>query len=325
MRIVIMETGSFGVPTVKRLYESSHEIVALVTQPRPEEKPNAKPVRDALPEPEVVQLAQAHGTPVLRFARIKNPEAVEQLKALQADVFFICDYGQILSKEGIQAARLGGINLHGSILPKYRGSAPVQWTVFHGDSVAGATVIHITPEVDAGPMLSVVKTDVDENETADQLERRLAELGAPEVVRAMDQLERDPNHVSTAIVQEAALACGAPKLKKAMAQIDWSTSAEAIRNKVRAFEPWPRTFTTWQKSPKKPPMRLILLPIPEILSIRVPEGTEPGTVLAVGDVLAVATGNGALGIRRLQPAGKKPQTIPEFLCGNSVQPGDVLK
>lgn len=321
MRIVLMETGSFGVPTVKKLYESRHEIAALVTQPKPEPRPGREP----LPDSEVVQLAEAHGTPILRFAKIKSPEAVEQLKALNADVFFICDYGQILSTEGIQAAKFGGINLHGSILPKYRGAAPVQWTLLNGDVKAGATVIHITPQVDAGPILSIVETDVDPNETADVLEARLAELGAPEVLRAFDQLELDPEHIATACVQDETLACGAPKLKKQMSQIDWTESAETIRNKVRAFEPWPRTFTTWQKSAKKPPMRIILLPIPEILPMEVPQGTEPGTVLAVGEVLAVASGKGVLGIRQIQPAGKKPQSIADFLCGNAIQVGDVLK
>lgn len=317
MRIVIMETGSFGVPTVKRLYESNHEIIALVTQPQPEPKPGREP----LPEPEIVRLVQANGTPILRFPQIKAPEAVEQLQSLNADIFFICDYGQILSKEGIQAARLGGINLHGSILPRYRGSAPVQWTLFNGDKIAGATVIHITPEVDAGPMLSVVKTEVGEDETADLLEARLAELGAPEVLKALNALEHDPEHIMTAVIQDHAQACGAPKLKKHMAMIDWSASAVEIRNKIRAFEPWPRTFTTWQKSPKKPPMRLIILPVPEILSMEIPEGTLPGTILAAGEILAVATGNGVLGIRRIQPAGKKPQSISDFLCGNPIQPG----
>ncbi|MDO4630261.1 MAG: methionyl-tRNA formyltransferase [Planctomycetia bacterium] len=321
MKIVIMETGSFGVPTVKMLYESNHEIIALVTQVKPEGKPSREP----LPEPEVVQIAVAHGTPILRFPKIKAPEAVAALKELNADIFFICDYGQILSSDGIQAARLGGVNLHGSILPKYRGSAPVQWTVFHGDKVAGATVIHITPEVDAGPMLSIVTTEVGENETADQLEQRLAELGAPEVIRALDALEKDPEHVARATVQDSSQACGAPKLKKSMSVIDWSTSAVAIRNKIRAFEPWPRTFTTWVKSAKKPPLRLILLPTPEILPMNVPEGTEPGTILAVGDVIAVATGDGVLGIRHLQPAGKKPQSAADFRSGNGIQVGDKFQ
>ncbi|MBE6426059.1 MAG: methionyl-tRNA formyltransferase [Thermoguttaceae bacterium] len=321
MRIVVMETGSFGVPTVKLLYESRHEIAALVTQPKTENKTRREP----LPEPEIVQLAEAHGTPILRFPKIKDPEAVAALRELNADIFFICDYGQILSPEGIQAARLGGINLHGSILPKYRGSAPVQWTILNGDAEAGATVIHITPEVDAGPMLSIVRTPVGENETADVLEARLAELGAPEVLRAIDALEKDPDHLAAAVIQDASQACGAPKIRKQMAQIDWSLSAEEIRNRVRAFEPWPRTFTTWQKSEKKPPMRLILLPVPELLAMEVPAGTVPGTVLAVGETLAVATGNGVLAIRQLQPAGKKPQSVFDFLCGNAIQVGDVLK
>lgn len=323
MRIVIMETGSFGVPTAKMLYESEHEIAALVTKSKPEPRPNCAP----LPDPEIVQLALAHGTPIYRFPKIKAPEAVEQLKKFEADLFFICDYGQILSHEGIQTARLGGINLHGSILPKYRGPAPVQWSVYNGDKIAGATVIHITPEVDAGPMLAIVKTEVGVDETADVLEARLAQMGAPFVLQAIHDFAQNSNHVATAIVQDPLLACGAPKLRKQDAQIDWCTSAEAIRNKIRAFEPWPRTFTTWKKSEKKPPLRLILLPTPQVVPpecITVPEGTRPGTVLHVGESLWVATGDGVLAIQRIQPAGKKEQSISDFQCGNPLKPGDVL-
>lgn len=322
MRIVIMETGSFGVPTVKKLYETGHEIVALVTRPKPVPRPNCAP----LPDPEVVRIAEAHGTPVYRFPKIKAPEAVETLKKFGADLFFICDYGQILSHDGILAARLGGINLHGSILPKYRGPAPVQWSVFNGDKVAGATVIHITPEVDAGPILSIVRTDVGDDETADVLEERLAQLGAPAVIQAVEAFAQNSNYVAAAEIQDASQACGAPKLRKQDALIDWNCSAAAIRNKIRAYEPWPRTFTMWQKSEKKPPLRLILLPTPEIMTeMTVPAGTLPGTVLKVGELLCVATGGGVLGIRRFQPAGKKEQTVSEFLCGNPIKPGDMLR
>ena len=320
MKIVVMETGAFGVPSVRALYETEHEILALVTRPRVE-----NPTRRELPEPEIVQLAQSHGTPVLRFASIKSPEAVASLRELDADLFFICDYGQILSRDGISAARLGGVNLHGSLLPKYRGSAPVQWALWNGDSQTGVTVIHITPEIDAGPIMSAAKMTIPDDWTAAELEPALSELGAPLVVRAVEQLARDASTVNSAAVQDASAACPAPKLRKTHSPIDWTRGAREIRNQIRALEPWPRTFTTWQKSESKPPIRLILLPIPEIIDCEIPDATPPGTVLSVGETLVVTTGCGALSIRKIQPAGKKPQTIPEFLCGNAVRPGDVLK
>ena len=315
MKIVVIGTGAFGVPTFEALYRTPYEIAALVTQPKPE-------TRRPLPTPEMVQLAEAHGTPIHTFADIKSPEAVAALWNFHADLFFICDYGQILSQEGIRAARLGGLNLHGSLLPKYRGAAPVNWALYHGDKTAGITVIYITPEVDAGPMIASASLEVGPDETAPELEKRLARLGAPCVVQAVDELARDEAVQNHAVPQDASLACGAPKLKRRHSTIDWSQSAQQIHNQIRALEPWPRTITFWKKSPDKPALRLIPLPKTQVLDG--PANEVPGTVLAVGETLQVATGDGILAISHLQPSGKKALTLPEFLCGNPMRVGDRL-
>lgn len=314
-----MGTGSFGVPTLEMLYETEHEIAALVTQPAAR-SPRGK----ELPPPEIVQCAMRHGTPIVRFEKIKSPEAVAYLKSLNADLFFICDYGQILSREGIQAARLGGLNLHGSLLPRYRGAAPVQWAVYNGDKTAGITVIYITPEIDAGPMVEKAALEVLPDETADQLERRLAKLGAPCVVRAIHELAANEDLRNHALPQDPLQASGAPKLKKTDAHIDWTRSATQIRNQIRALEPWPRTYTDWERVPGKPPVRLMILPVPTLLSTELPPGTPPGTVLSVGETLDVATGDGILSIRRVQPSGKKPMDIPSFANGYGIKKGSVL-
>lgn len=319
MKIVCMGTGTFGIPTLEALYQHpSHEVAALVTQPVPQTHTQKKP----LPTPEIVRIAEQHQTPVYHIAKIKSPEAVETLRSFQADLFFICDYGQILSQEGIQAARLGGLNLHGSLLPKYRGAAPVHWAIYNGDEETGVTVIHITPEMDAGPMVASEKVRILPEETTSELEARLARIGAPHVLHVVNRLAENEDPSQWAIPQDPALACGAPKLRKAFAQIDWNRSAVEIRNQIRAFEPWPRTFTHWMKTPGKPPIRLIPQPIPQILEMSVPENTAPGTILTVGEVLAVATGKGVLGIHLLQPSGKRVLTIPEFRCGYGIQAGD---
>lgn len=321
MKIVCMGTGTFGIPTLEALYQHpSHEVVALVTQPVPQTHTQGKP----LPTPEIVQLAEKHQTPIYHFAKIKSPEAIETLRSFQADLFFICDYGQILSQEGIQAARLGGLNLHGSLLPKYRGAAPVHWAIYNGDEETGITVIHITPEMDAGPMVASEKVPILSDETTPELEARLARIGTPHVLHVIDRMANGEDLSQWAVPQDPALACGARKLRKQFAQIDWNRSAVEIRNQIRAFEPWPRTFTHWVKTPGKPPIRLIPHPVPEILEMPHPENTPPGTILAVGEVLAVATGKGVLGIRLLQPSGKRPLTIPEFHCGYGIQPGTTF-
>lgn len=312
-----MGTGNFGVPSLRALYETGHEIAGLVTQPAALDR-RGRP----LPDPEIVRLAEAHGTPLFRFAKIKSSEAVAQLRELCADVFFICDYGQILSHEGIVSARLGGVNLHGSLLPRYRGAAPVQWAMYHGDREAGVTVLHVTPEVDAGPMMDSASLTVPEDWTAVELERALAELGAPLVVRAMARLESGVDTFQ-AVPQDAAQVCGAPKLRKSHARVDWSRSAVEIRNQVRAFEPWPRAFTVWKRAGSDRELRLILLPIPDAVGDSAPDGAAPGTVLHVGETLDIATGRGVLRVHRLQPEGKNAMDVPAFLRGYPMRPGDV--
>jgi methionyl-tRNA formyltransferase len=266
------------------------------------------------------------------------------LASYRPDLLVVCDYGQILSPEVLEVARLGGINLHASLLPKYRGAAPINWAIYHGETQTGVTVIHMTPRLDAGPAIVQVATAIGPEETAAQLEPRLAELGASAVIEAIDALEAATAHP---IEQDPALATRAPRLKKENGAVDWSRPAVAIANQVRAFPPWPGTYTFWQRAGREP-LRLILHrvrvePAGEVHRhqpgeyrrlIREQRGTvtpgprteiPQGTIVeAGGGQLVVLTGDGALAIEQVQPAGKRVMTVSELLSGYGIRLGDRL-
>lgn len=310
LRLVTMSTGPFAVPLFRALYGTLHQVVGLVTQPPRAGRPGAStanPLRE---------IAAEHQTPVLDPESINTDQARTELSRLAPELFIVADYGQILSAETLAVARLGGINLHGSLLPKYRGAAPINWALYHGDAETGVTVLHMTPRVDAGPMLAQARTPIDPDETAVELERRLAELGAPLVVRAIGDVMRGRG---TALPQDASLASPARRLRKGDGAIDWSRPAEAIKNQIRALEPWPRTFTFWHR-PGGQPVRLILGQSSVVAGRQ--SGAAPGTVAPAEQELTVTTGSGELRIHEMQPAGKRMLAAAEFLRGYPVKAGD---
>ena len=312
MRLLMLGTGPFAVPTFRALYETRHEIAALVTTPPRTHR--GRPVEPICP---IRDVARQHGTAIFDPEKINAPEALQRLAGFGADLLVTCDYGQILSSDALAAAHLGGVNLHAALLPKYRGAAPINWAIYHGETTTGATVIHMTPKLDAGPCIAQVRTAIGANETAESLEARLAELGAPLVCQAIEQLE---SGLSRPLSQDAALASRAPRLKKTDGLIDWTRSATAIKNHVRAMEPWPKTYTFWHR-PKCPAVRLILGPV----SVIERDAAEiiPGTVLeAVGGRLVIAAGQDAVMPASIQPAGKRPMGIDEFLHGHHIRPGE---
>lgn len=310
MRLIMLGTGPFGIPTFRGLYETHHTVAALVTGRIKTLTPGAplNPLRD---------IAHEHGTPIFDPEDINTPEAQARLAAYDPDLLVVCDYGQILSAETLATARLGGINLHASLLPKYRGAAPIPWAIYHGETETGVSVIHMTPRVDAGPIIAQGATPIHPDETAAELEARLAELGAWFVRRAIDRLESGQLE---ALPQNPALASKAPRLKKTDGLIDWSRPAQAIRNHYRAMEPWPKTYTFWHR-PSGPPVRLIVGPLEAVE--QAPTSAPPGTVVECAkDRLLVAAGQGAILIQGVQPAGKRPMSVREFLNGYRVRAGD---
>jgi methionyl-tRNA formyltransferase len=310
MRLIVMGTGPFAVPVFEALLATDHEVVVLVTQPlgapRGSRSPAVSPMRQA---------AQAHGTPIFDPEDVNAESTRARLATYDADLLVVCDYGQILSPETLATARLGGINAHGSLLPKYRGAAPVNWAIYHGESETGVSIIHMTPRVDAGPVIAQAATPIDPEETAEQLEARLAEMGAWLARRAIDSLESGRLE---ALPQDPSQASKAPRLKKTDGLIDWSRPAVDVKNHVRAVQPWPKAYTFWHRS-EDDRLRLIVGPLKVVES----PDAAPGTVLeAAGDRLIVATGQGAARLTEVQPAGKRMLTPAEFLRGYRVQPGD---
>jgi methionyl-tRNA formyltransferase len=318
LRLIMMGTGPFALPAFRALYATRHEVVALVTQPpRPAKghcAPSPSPLR---------QVAAAHNTPIFDPPHVNVPESQAVLRQLRPDLFIVADYGQILSPGTLEIAPLGGINLHGSLLPKYRGAAPINWAIYRGDTETGVTVIHMTPKVDAGPCLAQARLAIGPDETAAELEPRLAELGAPLVCAAIDAVEAG---TAQALPQDPALASRARRLRKEDGEIDWHRPAGQIKNQIRAMQPWPRCFTCWNR-PDGQSVRLIVDRVSECPAQATSPSAPPapGTILeAAGNRLVVAAGQGALALELIQPAGKRPLSAAEFLRGYRLEPGQRL-
>jgi len=312
MRVVMMGTGPFAVPTFRALYASEHEVLALFTRPD-----RAQQGRTKTPENPMRAVAVEHGTPVHAPESVNSSEARMVLASYRPDLLVVCDYGQILKPAALEIARLGGINLHASLLPKYRGAAPINWALYHGETETGVTVIHMTPQLDAGPAIAQGKITLTPEDTADEVEPRLAELGAPLVLQAIAALEAG---TVQPLPQDATQVTKAPRLTKELGLVDWTRPAEAIANQVRALRPWPKSYTFWQRGEGEP-LRLIL----EKVRLERGRSGAPGEILeVVGDRLIVAAGSDALSIEQVQPAGKRVMSTAEFLRGYGLKPGQHL-
>jgi methionyl-tRNA formyltransferase len=318
LRIVVMGTGPFAVPMFAALRASPHEIVAVVTRPDhapPGRRPPPNPMRAA---------ATAAGLPILDPEHVNDPAAVAAIAALRPDLFVVCDYGQILSRELLAVPPLGGVNLHGSLLPRHRGAAPVQWAILAGDAATGVSVIHMTPGLDAGNVITAAATPIGSHETAADVEQRLAELGRGPVVEAIAVLQ-DAVAASrpVGVPQDAAAATRAPRITKADGIVDWTHDAGRIERMRRALEPWPRATTFFERGDGVR-QRLVLENVAVAASPAA--GAAAGTVLvAGGDRFVVACGGGtAVEILRLVPEGRRSMSAAEFLRGSPLREGSRL-
>jgi methionyl-tRNA formyltransferase len=302
------------------LCDSGHQVLALITQP---DRPQGR--KQELLASRIKQTALRRGLPVLQPESVNQPEGLELIRRLEPEIMVTAAYGQILSPELLAVPRLGGINLHGSILPAYRGAAPVARAIEHGETETGVTVIRMTPRIDAGGMISFARTPIGPDETAGELEERLAELGAPLVVEAISRLVQGTSRV---ILQDRSKVTKAPKLSKHDGQIDWTLSAQAIHNLVRAMQPWPQAATTCRPTgdEPRPSLRLIVQKTRlEAVQRFSALPFAPGTVVeAAGSSLIVAAGQGAIGLERIQLPGKKSMAAAEFLRGHRIHPGDRM-
>ncbi|WP_428306966.1 methionyl-tRNA formyltransferase [Lacipirellula sp.] len=310
MRLVMLGTGPFAVPTLRQLVASSHQVLRVVTRPPRGRRPEAPPMQVA---------AEQLALPLWQPETVNSEEAVAELQSLKPDLLVVCDYGEILKPAALAVAPHGGINLHGSLLPKYRGAAPVQWAVLNGDAETGNTVIQMTAGLDAGPCLGIDVLPIDPDESAGTLEARLAARGGDLVLQVIDALAAG---TAMPIKQDRQQASKAPRLEKEHGAIDWSRDAQAIKNQVRALDPWPRAYTSWQRGAGEP-LRLILHRT-SVVSPSPDPAAAPGMVLEAGPRLLVATGAGALEILALQPAGKRVMDAAEFLRGYQLPVGARL-
>ncbi|MFN0052788.1 MAG: methionyl-tRNA formyltransferase [Planctomycetales bacterium] len=315
LRLVMMGTGEFALPTFVGLCNTEHLVAALYTQPDRtgpgRHQGHANPMR---------QHALERGIPVFQPVQVNAPDALSQIQELHPDVLVVAAYGQILSSALLALPRLGAINVHASLLPKYRGAAPVAYAILHGESETGVSIIQILPRLDAGPILATAQTPIGALETAGELEDRLAQLAVPLIPPVLAELAAG---TARPISQSDSMATRAPKLTKEMGAIDWSRSAAEIDCQVRALQPWPKAYT-WVETPGKPRHRIVVL---EVRPARASSDSvpPPGTVVSLEtEGLGVQTGSGPVELVRVQPDGKRGMTGGDYLRGNRVQPGHRL-
>ncbi|MEL6106045.1 MAG: methionyl-tRNA formyltransferase, partial [Planctomycetota bacterium] len=316
LRIILMGTGPFAVPTFDAIRQSRHEVSLVVTKPEPPVKSRKGP-----PPAPVRIWAQTHALPLADPPSINDEAAIERLKDVGADLLVVCDYGQILKPDALASAALGGVNLHGSLLPAYRGAAPVQRALLSGDPKTGVTVIHMTPRLDAGPILGRRETPIEDRETAGELEERLSELGVELTLGCLEQLESWDRTSPIGETQEKAAATKAPRLSKQEARMDWTRSQRELDCHVRGMQPWPIAFCEVTVREGKPPVRLSILEVQAAEAD--PSGLSSGELFG-GEGLVVAVGDGALELKRVRPAGKRDMTGEEFQRGYKLDRGTRL-
>ena len=307
LRILFFGTPDFALVTLEALLRSRHRVVGAVTQP---DKPRGRGQRVA--ESPVKQRAFAAGVPVLQPMRLRDEAFLDRIAALEADLGVVAAYGKILTDRVLAMPRLGLVNVHASVLPSYRGAAPVHRAVIAGDTETGVTIMRVVKALDAGPMLAVARHPIAADETSEQLEQELAALGADLLVATLDELSAGRARETP---QNEALATYATRLTKDDGIVDWTWTAQRLHNLIRGLHPWPHAFTSLQGR------RVILhrSAVPDVL----PATTDPGTVIETHrDRIRVATGVGALDLLEVQAEGKRKMTVREFLAGHSVAVGD---
>ena len=306
LRIVFLGTPAFAVPTLDALLGSRHRVVAVLTRP---DRPRGRGQR--MFDAPVKARAAAAGIPVLQPDRLRDPVVVESLAALRADLGVVAAYGAMLPESVISAPRLGTINVHASLLPRYRGAAPVHRAIIAGERETGVTIMRIVKRLDAGPMLASVTRSIGREETSVDVERDLAHLGATLLVEIADGLAEGSVAETP---QDEDAATYAPRLTKEDGAIDWSCPAARIHDSIRGLHPWPHAFSFLDGR------RFIL--IASTADGLTASSDAPGTIVeSEGDRLVVATGNGALRLLQIQPEGKRSMSVRDFLAGHRTARG----
>ena len=296
MRIVFIGTGEIGVPTLRALQESEHELVGVVTQP---DKPVGR--EQKITGPPVKVTVAGSNTPLLQPAKIKDASAIEQLRAFKPDVIVVMAYGQILPRAILEIPTVACLNLHASLLPHWRGAAPIQAAIAAGDRETGITVMYMDEGLDTGDILLQRKIDISPNEIGASLHDRLAEIAPTTLLEALRLLA---NSNAPRIPQDKALATYAPKLNREAGRINWNESAEQIQRNIRAYNPWPGAFTEFDNRK----LKVFSAAIAELRG-------RSGEILRRDRELVVATSDGSLSLTEVQFEGKRRMSAAEFLRG----------
>ena len=307
MKIVFMGTPEYAAASLEAVIQSGREVVLVVTQP---DKPKGR--SGELVPPPVKECALNHGIPVFQPEKIKRPEEVAKLREYEADVFVVAAFGQILSQEILDMPRLGCLNVHASLLPKYRGASPIQRVILDGEEKTGITIMQMDAGIDTGDILWKKEIAIEPTDNFETLHDKLAVLGGEAIVEALDLLE-EGKLVRTK--QDDSLSCYAPLIKKEMGRLDFSKSAVVLDRQIRSMTPWPSAFTKYNGKQLK---------VWKAISLE-GKGKKalPGEVTEVTkDNITVATGDGELRIEELQLEGKKRMSCHDFLLGVKVQVGD---
>lgn len=310
IRIVYMGTPDFAVEPLEAIIKAGYEVAAVVTQPD-KQKGRGKEVKMT----PVKECALRHGIPVFQPVKIKEPEAVAELEKYQADLFVVAAFGQLLSEEILNMPEYGCINIHASLLPAYRGAAPIQWAVLNGEKESGVTIMQMDKGLDTGDMLLKRSVELSPKETGDSLHDKLMHLGAELIVEALSKLEKGELVPEK---QKDELSSYAKKLTKAMGQIDWSKDAVSLERWIRGLNSWPSAYTFFGGKTLK-------IWEAQVTEENGAQKAEPGQVVSVSrESFTVACSQGALQILSLQLEGKKRVLTREFLLGYQVEPGMIL-
>ncbi len=318
MNIVFMGTPDFAVGALQALIDAEHRITAVVTQP---DKPKGRG-KEVQMTP-VKECALKHDIPVFQPVKIKEPEAVEILKGYEADIFVVAAFGQILSEEILKMPRYGCVNIHASLLPKYRGAGPIQWAVIDGEKITGVTIMQMDKGLDTGDMLFKTEVEIAPRETADTLHDKLAAAGAKLIVEALSKIEAGE---VTPVRQDDAESSYAKMLKKSMGKIDWCMEAGKLDCLIRGLISWPGASTVYRGKTLKIWEEEVVADGPGRSGEDFMRNAAPGTVVGVErDAFYVQTGDGVLRILSVQPEGKKRMAVKDFLLGYQVKPGDMFE
>jgi len=309
MRIIFFGTSIFAIPSLKALAESSHEVLLVVTQPdrKKGRHLNLKP-------PAVKEVASSLNIPIFQPERISGQEAIERLTKMNADLFVVVSFGQILSQKALLIPKKFSVNLHASLLPKYRGAAPINWAIVNGERKTGATVFRLVERMDEGDIIAKEEVDIKDTDTAITLSKKSSQIGARLLVTVVDLIDKNKAVLTR---QDERLTTFAPKLKKEDGLINWNLSAVELHNRTRGFLPWPSAFTYFNGK------RLKVL---KTKACRNEKSGDCGQVAGIEPDLGILvhTKEGCLAIQKRQLEGSRPMAFDEFLRGHKLKVGGAL-